>query len=68
MGEGQFILAERNDKYWDGGKPYLDKVIVRFIPDASARAVAFESGEADIGGPMAGAARRPGARSASCRT
>jgi len=49
--KGQFILAERNDKYWDRGKPYLDKLIVRFIPDPSARAVAFESGDVDVGGP-----------------
>jgi peptide/nickel transport system substrate-binding protein len=36
--KGQFIPAERNDKYWDRGKPYLDKLIVRFIPpDPSAR-------------------------------
>ena len=49
--KGQFILAERNADYWDGDKPYLDKVVMRIIPDASARAVAFESGEVDVGGP-----------------
>jgi peptide/nickel transport system substrate-binding protein len=49
--KGQFILAERNDKYWDKGKPYVDKVIFRIIPDAAARAVAFESGDIDLGGP-----------------
>lgn len=49
--KGQYILAERNDKYWDRGKPYLDKVIFRIIPDPSARAVALERGDADLGGP-----------------
>lgn len=49
--KGQFILAERNDKYWDRGKPYLDKVIFRILPDPSARAVGLESGDLDLGGP-----------------
>ena len=49
--KGQFILAERNDKYWDPGKPYLDKLIFRIVPDASARAVGLESGDLDVGGP-----------------
>ena len=49
--KGQYILAERNDKYWDQGKPYLEKIIFRIIPDPSARAVALESGDADLGGP-----------------
>lgn len=49
--KGQFILAERNDKYWDRGKPYLDKLIFRIVPDASARAIGLESGDLDLGGP-----------------
>ena len=49
--KGQFIQAERNDKYWDAGKPYLDKLIFRIVPDASARAVGLESGDLDLGGP-----------------
>lgn len=48
---GQFILGERNEKYWDGSKPYLDKVILRIVPDASTRAVGLESGDLDLGGP-----------------
>src|SRR4030095_2370315 len=57
--KGQYILAERNDKYWDQGKPYLEKVIFRIIPDPSARAVALERGDADPGGPVATPSRRP---------
>lgn len=49
--KGQYIIAERNDNYWDKGKPYLDKLVMRVMPDASARAIALESGELDVGGP-----------------
>ena len=47
---GSHIALERNPEYWDRPKPYLDKVTVRFIPDAAARALALESGSADLGG------------------
>lgn len=43
--KGQFVELKRNDNYWDKGKPYLNKVIFRTIPDASARTVALETGE-----------------------
>lgn len=48
--KGNFITLERNPAYWDAGKPYLDKLVIRFIPDAAARAAAFETGEVLIGG------------------
>ena len=43
--QGSHILYERNPDYWDPGKPYLDRIVVRFIADANARAVALETGE-----------------------
>ena len=43
---GDYIVLERNPNYWDQGKPYLDKIIFRIIPDAGARAAALETGEA----------------------
>jgi peptide/nickel transport system substrate-binding protein len=43
--QGSHILYERNPNYWDPGKPYLDGIVVRFIADANARAVALETGE-----------------------
>lgn len=43
--QGSHILLERNPAYWDAGKPYLDRIVVRFIADANARAVALETGE-----------------------
>jgi ABC-type transport system substrate-binding protein len=48
--KGSHIILERNPDYWDSGKPYLDRVVVRFIADKSARSAAFETGELDIGG------------------
>jgi peptide/nickel transport system substrate-binding protein len=47
---GSHMIFERNEEYWDAGKPYLDRIIVRFIPDAAARSIAFETGEVDVGG------------------
>lgn len=47
--KGQYLRTERNEHYWKENRPYLDGVTFRFIPDAGARAVAFESGEVQIG-------------------
>jgi peptide/nickel transport system substrate-binding protein len=47
---GSHVVLERNPNYWDKPKPYLDRVIIRFMPDAAARAAAFESGDLDLGG------------------
>jgi peptide/nickel transport system substrate-binding protein len=46
---GNYIMLERNPDYWDAGKPYLDAIIFRIIPDGSARAVALESGAVQYG-------------------
>lgn len=48
--KGSHIIFEKNVDYWDKSKPKVDRIIVRFIPDAAARAIAFETGEVDIGG------------------
>jgi len=45
---GSHIVLERNPDYWRPGQPYLDGVIFRFIPDAAARTVALENGEAQV--------------------
>ncbi|MFC0216979.1 peptide/nickel transport system substrate-binding protein [Pseudochelatococcus lubricantis] len=42
------IIYERNPDYWDKPKPYLDRIVVRFIPDAAGRAIAIETGEIDL--------------------
>lgn len=46
---GSYILYRRNPDYWDKNRPYLDQLVVKFIPDAAARSVAFETGDADLG-------------------
>ncbi len=45
---GNFLILERNENYWDQPKPYLDRIIYRFIPDGVARSAALEAGEADM--------------------
>lgn len=47
--QGSYFVLERNPDYWDSGKPYLDQIIVRVIPDSAARAAALEAGEIDFG-------------------
>lgn len=57
VGTGPFIFQEwvrgshvefaRNPDYWDDGKPYLDRVVIRFMPDPNARIQALEAGEVD---------------------
>lgn len=46
---GSHVVLERNPNYWDKPKPYLDRVVIRFMPDAAARAAAFEAGDLDLG-------------------
>jgi len=47
--QGSHVVLERNADYWDKPKPYLDRIVVRFIPDPVARAAALEAGEVDLG-------------------
>ncbi|PWC21373.1 ABC transporter substrate-binding protein [Brenneria roseae subsp. roseae] len=46
---GSHIIYERNPDYWDSPKPYIDKLVVKFIPDAATRTIAFETGALDLG-------------------
>ncbi|WP_320198927.1 ABC transporter substrate-binding protein [Agrobacterium sp. rho-13.3] len=45
---GSHIVYERNPAYWDQPRPYLDRLVVRFINDSAARSIAIESGEIDL--------------------
>lgn len=45
--KGDHLTLTRNDKYFKAGKPYLDRVVYRVMPSASAAAIAFEKGEVD---------------------
>jgi peptide/nickel transport system substrate-binding protein len=45
---GQFYRLERNPSYWDAGKPHLDAIIYRVLPDAGAVAAAIEANEIQL--------------------
>jgi peptide/nickel transport system substrate-binding protein len=47
---GSALIVERNPDYWDKGKPLLDQIVMRFIPDGAGRSAALETGEALLGG------------------
>lgn len=40
---GEYIHLVRNDDYWQEGRPYLDEIYYRFIPDSASRALALET-------------------------
>ncbi len=44
--KGTLIRLDKNENYWKEGQPYLDRIVARFIPDASTRTAALEKGEA----------------------
>jgi peptide/nickel transport system substrate-binding protein len=48
--KGQFMRFDRNPDYWKKGRPYLDRVVARFIADGSTRAAVLETQEAHIAG------------------
>ncbi len=58
--KGEALVVVRNDDYW-GGKPKLEKVIFKVIPDPSTRLAALQTGEiqaiADVGGILPEQAR-----------
>src|SRR6185503_16341771 len=45
--KGSHVALERNPNYFKAGKPYLDRIILKTIPDAAARMLAFEAGDVD---------------------
>jgi len=46
---GEHIILERFDDFFIEGRPYLDKMVLRIIPDPAARTIAYESGEVHFG-------------------
>ena len=42
------VTLERFPDYWDKGKPYLDKVVFRVVPDPTVRLTMVRTGEVDI--------------------
>ena len=53
---GSYIHLVKNEDYWKEGKPYLDELYFRVIPDAASRSIAFEQGTVDVlrGGDVEG--------------
>jgi len=44
---GREIVLVRNEEYW-GPKPYLDKIVIRIIPDYTTALTALKAGEIDL--------------------
>jgi peptide/nickel transport system substrate-binding protein len=44
---GERLVLERNPDYW-GPKPYLDKIVLRYIADESTRMAGLEAGELQV--------------------
>ena len=45
---GDRMVVERNPNYWGKGKPHLDRVVLRPIPDSQSRFASLKSGELDL--------------------
>ncbi|MBN8944392.1 MAG: ABC transporter substrate-binding protein [Rhizobiales bacterium] len=45
---GNFIRLVKFDKYWQPGKPSLDEIVYRIIPDSNLRGVALQSGQVQM--------------------
>jgi len=60
--KGDHITFVKNEKYFKKGLPYLDQLIFKIIPDASARALAFEKGDVDFEWALGGLTYADGVR------
>lgn len=48
--QGEYLILERNENFFIKGRPYLDKIIGKFIKDQSNRIMVMERGEANLYG------------------
>jgi peptide/nickel transport system substrate-binding protein len=57
--QGSHVIYDRNPDYWDAPKPYVDRLVIRFIKEPGASVAALESGEAQAvdNAPVADIAR-----------
>ncbi|MCY4541934.1 MAG: ABC transporter substrate-binding protein [Rhodobacteraceae bacterium] len=46
--QGSHIELVRNENYFKEGLPYLDRVVIQFLPDEAGRLAALESGDIDM--------------------
>lgn len=56
---GSHITVEKNPSYWEPGKPYLDRVVLRDISDAVVGAQRLITGELDFVGELSPTAVAP---------
>ena len=50
---GQYILLEKNENYWNTeDAPYYDQIKFVFVNDSASRALAVESGDANVGSDL----------------
>jgi 4-phytase/acid phosphatase/peptide/nickel transport system substrate-binding protein len=45
---GDRMVLEKNPEYWNKGQPYLDRIVLKPLPDAQSRFASLQSGEVDI--------------------
>ena len=45
--EGDYVVVEKFDDYWNEGYPKVDRIIIRVIESSEARVLAIRNGEAD---------------------
>ena len=46
--KGQLIKLVRNPYYWESGKPYLDSITFKLVPDSNTRANQVQGGQAQV--------------------
>jgi len=44
---GDRLVLVANDNYW-GGRPYLDKIVMLYIPESNSRVIGLKSGDYDV--------------------
>ena len=45
---GDRMILEKNPNYWDKDKVYLDRIVLKPLPDAQSRFASLQSGEVDL--------------------
>ena len=45
---GNYLTFTRNENYFEEGKPYIDQIIIRIVPEQSVRKTMMAQGDADM--------------------
>ncbi len=45
---GDHLTFERNPKYYEAGKPQIESIIIKIVPDATVRETMLRQGDADV--------------------